>query len=138
MLAKLLAATPRFVEARRKQSDKNGNGRKESGEIQAYPLKPPLLVCNGAHRVRSMYKSAFLVQLSAVIVIIVPADLHPNKAGKFSREMFCRETGTCANPRFTIGQKAAASARLLKRSLIGLSCCQSFLSIADVSISRRV
>lgn len=42
MLAKLLAAIlqpPRFVGARRKQSDKTGNVSKESGEVHTHPLK---------------------------------------------------------------------------------------------------
>ena len=61
---------------------------------------------------------------SAVIVVIVPADLHRNKAETvFARNLFYRETVTCAYWRATIGQKAAASAGLQRRSVIGANAC---------------
>lgn len=137
MLAKLLAAVlqpPRFVGARRKQSDKTGNKRNKAVKYTRilHNRGRGSLACS--HRERSVHESAVLTPLSAVIVVIVPADLHLNKAWTvFARNLFCRETGTCVDPTLVIGQMAAHYAVLDWRSPIGANFC---LSVCRMQILR--
>lgn len=73
--------SPRFVEARRKQSDKTcrNNAKWKSQNLRSL-IKPAGWGPQVAHHwARPICESVLATQFSAVFVVIVPADRHPNK-----------------------------------------------------------
>lgn len=109
MLAKLLAAVllpPRFVGARRKQSEKLEMWTNKAAKYTRVPRKKRRWSYGCSSQARSNCQSAVATPISPVIVVIVPADLQLNKdLAVFARNLFCREMDTCTARRLPLVER---------------------------------